>query len=222
MDLGLARPVAEREWSQLLAPSFAVSSSFATFSSPLLCSSPKPPLGCLGAAPVHRFKLCQPQNIARTSLTPAWGQRGGQRDWCRTNPVSKGKMLPSLLPLHAFTEGPFAHRAVMGVCVECPSVGTGRWGIPSCSLRTPVNIDAELCWGISCPSAWVPPCDMLCQMHCIRAAVRHYDGVPPAPEAKPERADDGATLAPLPALPCSEQPQMRPRPRLQTQGLFAN
>lgn len=64
-------------------------------------STPSP--GCL--APAHHPELCQPQSAARASLTPAQGHWGGQRGWCRANPVSKGKRFPHLLPLHAFTEG---------------------------------------------------------------------------------------------------------------------
>lgn len=89
--------------------------------------------------------------------------------------------------------------------MECPNVGTGRWGVPSCSLRPPVSTNVELWQGLSCPSAWAAPRDVPCQMHHVLTAVQPPQPGPPAPKEKPMMKLH-ATLAPLPALHHLEWP----------------
>lgn len=74
----LAMLVVEWGWFQFLAPAFAMSYSFDAFSPCFLCSPPQPGPGCLGAAPAHLLKICQPLNAARASISALghWGGRG--------------------------------------------------------------------------------------------------------------------------------------------------
>lgn len=92
----LVGPTVERGWSQLLVPSFAMSYSLAVFSSPLLCSAPKPPPECLGQLQPITWSFATP-NCSQGLCNHCPGALGGAERLVQDKPcIQREEVLPVL------------------------------------------------------------------------------------------------------------------------------